>query len=472
MADHALALTSTGAIPPGTRLGKYEVVKRLRSGGMAEIYLARAHGAADVTQLGVIKRILPHLAEDPDFVRMFLNEAKITASLDHPNIAHVKEVARAGGEFFLALEYIHGVDLQAILRRSARAGGMPRGPALGIISAVANALHYAHERSIVHRDMTPSNVMVTYEGHVKALDFGIAKAVRTAMTRTATIKGKVGYMSPEQCMAEEIDRRTDVFSVGVLLYELTVGRRLFKGDSDFAVMNQIMLGRIVEPMEIDPDYPPDLQRIILKAVAVEPGDRYPTAEALGRDVEDFAHAEGLRTTPSEIAATVVELFGEAPEPITATDLEAIPVAKTQPVFKTSWTSPGQRRTRSRPLMIGVVGGVLGVLVGVGLTGALGGSAEPVAPVTAPVLAPAAPSEREPEPEPTEEPPSVAAPVVEAAAAVPVTAEAPHAEPPVAAAEVEPEPTPKKRRRAPKKRKKKRTKPSASVSAMPPSQRGG
>ncbi len=385
MLDSAL-VTATPyhtAIPVGTRLGKYEVMSLLGCGGMAEIYLARAHEAAGVTQRVVIKRVLPQLVHDPEFVRMFVEEAKITALLDHPNIARVKEVGRASGEFFLALEYVHGVDLRQILRKRSELGGFPRALALTIIAAVADALHHAHGHGVVHRDVSPSNVMVSHDGHVKVLDFGIAKATRTAMTRAGTIKGKVGYMSPEQCMAEDVDCRTDVFALGILLYELTVGRRLFRGDSDFAVMNQITLGRFAIPSSIEPDYPPALESIVLRALALEPNDRFQTARDLAAAVEGFALSQQLRLSPGIVADWMQEAFGD-PQPLTApTGLSN--ATRPSQVIATRWSYPS-RTKRSRPLAIGLLAGALGIAVGAVAVAGLKTSPARVESSAAPVAA--------------------------------------------------------------------------------------
>jgi serine/threonine-protein kinase len=466
VSDLARALTSTGAIPPGTRLGKYEVLQRLGGGGMAEIYVARAHQAGGVVQWAVIKRILPHLARDPEFLRMFLNEAKITASLDHPNIAHVKEVGRAGDEFFLALELVHGVDLRRILRESASApsNGIPLGPALTIVAAVADALHYAHERGIVHRDVTPSNVMVSWEGHAKVLDFGIAKAALTALTRTGTIKGKVGYMSPEQCMAEDVDRRADVFALGILLWELTLGRKLFKGDSDFAIMNQISLGRVARPTSVDPSYPDALERIVLEALALRPEDRFQTAQAFRRAVEDFAHAVGLRMSAADVAAWMRSLLGEPPPPVTLVE-----VRQPAPVVATTWSLPGRSR-RGRTLAIGLLGGALGIAIGGFASGLFHDDA-----TDQDADAPARPTASPPAADPT---PTAVTPPAGERVASPTSIPTPHAgaaaevTPPPDAAALAPPPAavdpPRKRRRAKTKRKKTGD-PGSSL--LPPSRRG-
>ena len=450
MADFARALSSTGAILPGTWLGKYEIVDRIGGGGMAEIYMARSHQAGGVTQLAVIKRVLPHLARDPDFIRMFLNEAKITASLDHPNIAHVKEVGRAGEEFFLALELIHGVDVRKVLKASAGTDGVPRGVALAIVVAVADALHYAHSRGIVHRDVTPSNIMITYEGHTKVLDFGIAKAALTAMTRAGTVKGKVGYMSPEQCMAETVDRRSDVFALGILLFELTVGRKLFRGDSDFAIMNQITQGRITPPSRIIPDYPEPLERIILKALAVSPDDRFQSARELAQALEDFADRANVRMSTAAVGAWVTGLVGSA------TSLPDAPV-KTEPsqdavVVATDWSLPGEHK-RSRSVGIGLLAGALGIAIGGVTVGML----------------------RDSPPPPRPERSAVPATRAEAPATIVTEPQAAPPEDPAVEPEPEPEPEPALKPRKPKRKRKKRKNASAkrnsSSSLLPPSRRG-
>jgi serine/threonine protein kinase len=282
-------------------------------------------------------------------------------------------VGRAGDEFFLALELVHGVDLRRILRESTVSRGVPLGPALAIVAATADALHYAHERGIVHRDVTPSNIMVTWEGHAKVLDFGIAKAALTALTRTGTIKGKVGYMSPEQCMAEEVDRRADVFALGIMLWELTLGRKLFKGDSDFAIMNQISLGRVATPTSVDPSYPVELERIVMEALALRPEDRFQTAHAFGRAVEDFGHAQGVRMSAVEVATWMRSLLGEPPPPMSDAELGAVPVQQASAVVPMSWSMPGRSR-RGRMVAIGVLAGGIGIAIG-GLATTFPGRAE-------------------------------------------------------------------------------------------------
>lgn len=463
-------LTATAGIPAGTRLGKYEVLGRLGSGGMAEVYVARAHGAAGVTQLVVIKRILPHLSEDPEFVEMFLNEARITASLDHPNIAHVKEVGDADGSLFLALEHVHGVDVRALLRGAAKGAPVPLGAALCIVATCAEALHHAHERAIVHRDLSPSNVMVTYDGHVKLLDFGIAKAVVTSKTRTGTIKGKVGYMSPEQCMAGDIDRRTDVFSLGVLLYELTLRRRLFKGDSDFAVMNQITLGRITTPREVEPEYPAALEALILKAVEVDREKRFQTAAEFAKALTEFGFSQALHCSRQDVAEWIGGLFPVPPAPFPEPQVAAVRPGTRPVVIPTQWTLPGER-SRRRGATIGIVGAALGIALGAAVTGILlSGEPEPP-PVdrksaaespAAGAAEPGASAEEEPaKAEPTQ-PPQPTAESPDAIAAAPADED-----PSLAAAR-----RPSKRRGRKKRRGKPKATKSSGSSLFPPSRAGG
>ncbi|HUS27961.1 MAG TPA: serine/threonine-protein kinase, partial [Kofleriaceae bacterium] len=253
-------------LPSGTMLGKYEILKKLATGGMAEIYLARVRGNAGFEKLVVIKRILPTVADDPTFVRMFLDEARLAATLHHPNIADVYEVGEHEGAPFFAMEFVHGQDVRAI-RQGARKTKerVPLAIALAIIHGGASALDYAHDRTgsdgkplnLVHRDVSSSNILVSYEGAIKLIDFGIARATsRTHQTQVGTLKGKIPYMSPEQCRGLPLDRRSDLFSLGVVMYELTVGRRPFRGETDFGIMEQIVHGEAPAPSTLVDDYPP------------------------------------------------------------------------------------------------------------------------------------------------------------------------------------------------------------------------
>ncbi|MCA9711238.1 MAG: serine/threonine protein kinase, partial [Myxococcales bacterium] len=327
-------------LAPGARVGRYHLLRRLAIGGMAELHLACAEGVAGFQKVVVLKRVLPHLAADADFVQLFLNEARLAANLDHPNLVQVMDIGEAEGEYFYVMEYVHGRNARELLAEAANRGGLPLPVALTVVVAAASGLHHAHERcdldgrplGLVHRDVSPSNVLVSYDGAVKVTDFGIAKAsARTAETIGGAMKGKIGYMSPEQCRGEAVDRRSDVFALGILLYELTTTERLFFGESDFAVLNRVVQGRFDPPSSRVPGYPPALERIVLRALAGDPAQRTPTAEALLRELEAFAHDARLRCSAAVVADWMGEAFGRPPFPRveqrpTATDdpLDAIP----------------------------------------------------------------------------------------------------------------------------------------------------
>jgi hypothetical protein len=314
-------VTRPRVLDEGTQLGRYTIVRRIGSGGMAELYLARARGIGGFDKLLALKLVLPHVADDPEFIEMFLDEARLAATLDHANIAHVVDIGRVGGEHFYAMEYVHGLDLREITRGVQ--GPLPIDVALTIVLGVAAGLHHAHERcghdgrplGVVHRDVSPSNVLVTYDGVVKLVDFGIARAAaRTKSTQAGVIKGKRGYMSPEQCRGDLVDRRSDVFGLGILLWELTVGQRLFGGDSDYAAMSKIVFGMVPDPRQIVPDYPADLAAIAMRALQRDAENRPPTAQALALELEQFVQSAGLRTSTHLVAEFIASRFGAQPQP--------------------------------------------------------------------------------------------------------------------------------------------------------------
>jgi serine/threonine protein kinase len=254
---------------------------------------------------------------------MFLREARVAAALDHPNIVAVTDFGQHEGQDFLAMEYVHGADLNTVLENAACGNTMPLEVALNIVHGACTGLHYAHERrdgdgtllELVHRDVSPSNVVISHYGAVKVTDFGIATATaRTRATSAGTLKGKAGYMSPEQCKGLPIDRRSDVFALGILLYETTVLERLFWGENDYAVMNRIITVDIPRPSGRRCDYPPELEAITLRALAPDPGDRFPTAAALADALESIALRLGLRLSPRVVARWMRQTFGDVPYP--------------------------------------------------------------------------------------------------------------------------------------------------------------
>jgi serine/threonine protein kinase len=299
------------------------VLKHLASGGMADVLLGRAEGIEGFERHVVLKRIKPEHAKDQRFIRMFLDEARVAANLHHQHIVQVHDIGEAAGEYFIAMEYLHGEDVRTMLSTASKARQhVPLGCAMAIVSAAAAGLHYAHERrgtdkrplGIVHRDISPSNILVGYDGSIKVVDFGIAKASARQETRSSSLKGKISYMSPEQCKGAEVDRRSDVYSLGVVLYELATTTRLFKGESDYLVMDQIVNGRVTLPQVRRPELPNELSAIIMRAIAPDPERRYFTADELRVALDQFAAKASLTTSTSAIATYMRKQFGERPEP--------------------------------------------------------------------------------------------------------------------------------------------------------------
>src|SRR6266852_2819714 len=261
------------------QFGRYELLKRLAGGGMGEVYLARQRGLAGFQKLLVIKTLLPHLCEDEAFIAMFKDEARLCAHLVHPNICQVFEFDEIGGTWFLAMEYLRGEDLRRLERACEQRGTpLPVPLICRIVADAAAGLAFAHSlrdqsgRSygIVHRDISPQNILVTLDGGVKIIDFGIAKAVgRSQHTRTGALKGKCGYMSPEQADGATVDARADIFALGVVLHELLTGRRLFKAADDVQTLARVRDCRVPPPSQLEPELPAGLDPIVLKDWIIE-----------------------------------------------------------------------------------------------------------------------------------------------------------------------------------------------------------
>ena len=322
-------------LAPGDKLGKYELIRQIAIGGMAELYLARTVGIEGFEKLVVVKRILPQFAANASFVNMFLNEARLAATLHHPNIAQVYDIGVEDGDYFFAMEYVHGEDLDRIGPQSQEQGvPISMDAALTLTAGLCAGLHYAHERvapdgrplQIVHRDVSPSNVLVSFDGSVKLVDFGIARAFSGKTNTTqGGLKGKIVYMSPEQCRSDStLDRRSDIYSVGTLLYELTTGRTPYTGETEYAILNQIVNVDVPPPSMLVPGYPPALEQILMRALARSPSARYTTAVELQGAIEDFAHDNRLRVSPLVLARLMSTLF--------PTKLEEWDNAKTQGAF--------------------------------------------------------------------------------------------------------------------------------------------
>ena len=314
-----LGLNATYEIPKGTSLGKYEILRKLATGGMAEIYLARVRGTAGFEKLVVLKRILPSVAEDPTIVRMFLDEARLAATLQHPNIADVYDVGEHAGIYFFTMEFIHGVDARAVRHQArARKELVPLGVSMSIIHGTASALDYAHDKvgpngplGLVHRDVSSSNILVSYDGAVKLVDFGIARATAQQQhTRTGTLKGKIPYMSPEQCRGHALDRRSDLWSLGVVMFELTVGKRPFGGTNDFEMMTAIVNSDPPRPSSLVAGYPPAMEAIVLRLLSRDPAQRYQTADELIDALEAIIAMQGLVVSAKPVARYMRAAFAD------------------------------------------------------------------------------------------------------------------------------------------------------------------
>jgi serine/threonine-protein kinase len=301
------------------QVGRYRLIAELAHGGMGDVYLGVAQGPAGFSKLMVIKMLRPALADDEQFLAMFLEEARLAARLNHPNIVQTVEVGNEGRRYFLAMEYLEGQSLQRLRQRVAKEHPFPLGPHVRIIVEALNGLQYAHDLvdidnrplGIVHRDATPHNIFVTYDGQVKVVDFGIAKAMDSSLeTRTGELKGKVAYMPPEQASAQRVDRRADVFALGVMVWEAAVGRRLWKGLNEVAIMHELLTGNIPSPRSIDPRVPPELDAICKRALALRADDRYATAADFAADLERFLANIGDRTTSRDIATLTSTAFAE------------------------------------------------------------------------------------------------------------------------------------------------------------------
>jgi serine/threonine-protein kinase len=297
--------------------GKYSLVAKLATGGMAEIFLARLLGAAGFEKLVCIKRILPYLAKDPQLVQMFLAEARIAAQISHPNVCQVFELGEIGGRYFIAMEYLEGVPFSCFRRRDLYPADPDPRLVAGLGVQACEGLHHAHQLKrpdgslleVVHRDVSSNNLFATVDGVVKVLDFGIAK-VQDASVRTTTgsVKGTYAYMAPEQLRGEPVDRRTDVFAAGIVLWELFARRHLFKRDTDFLTFQAITTDPIPEVAELRPDVPPELSAAIARALSRDREARYPTARAFGEALARSVQSIGGPWSAAAIAGEVERAF--------------------------------------------------------------------------------------------------------------------------------------------------------------------
>jgi serine/threonine-protein kinase len=294
------------------------LLKRIATGGMAELFLARQVGAGGFEKLVVVKRILEHLSTDEEFVRMFLNEARLASSLSHPNIVQVHDLGQEGRAYYMAMDFVAGHDLYSVTRKAARQNApIPPEIAARILADACAGLHAAHTQAnlqgqplnIVHRDVSPANILVSYEGQVRVTDFGIAKAdAQSVRTKAGVVKGKFSYMSPEQIKSDPLDGRSDVFALGITLHETLTAQRLFRRDSELAAMHDILETTAPAPSSLRPGLPKELDAICARALQKDRAQRYQTAQQMQQDLEAYLGRSGKRTGPAEIAAFMLERF--------------------------------------------------------------------------------------------------------------------------------------------------------------------
>jgi serine/threonine-protein kinase len=298
--------------------GRYTLIRRIAQGGMAQIFVAVQKGPHGFEKVAVLKVILPELTHNEDFVRMFLDEARIAAILDHNNVVRVYDFGEIDGQYFIAMEHLPGEDLASLLQQVRRSGKpMPIDVAADLIAHAATGLHFAHElkdprgklMNVVHRDVSPSNIIVTYHGTVKLVDFGIARAESNlTKTEAGTLKGKVAYVSPEQAQGEPLDRRSDIWALGTVLHELLTGVRVFRRESDLKSLEAVTKARVPSTREARPDVPEELDRIVLKAMSRQLEERYQTAAEMEHDLAAFLVSMGVVRSERKLAGFMEQTF--------------------------------------------------------------------------------------------------------------------------------------------------------------------
>ena len=297
---------------------RYRVLKRLASGGMAEVFVAESAGIEGFRKQVAIKRVLPQLSKKEQFIAMFLDEARLSAHLSHSNVVSVFDIGVGDGTYFIVMEYVDGADLKAVMDYTKKIGRTaPVEAAVYVATRICQGLAYAHDLkidgkplAIIHRDITPATVLITRYGEVKIVDFGLAKASsQLAASDAGVIKGKFGYLAPETVMEKPVDQRVDVFAVGIILWEMLAGRRLFQGDTDFQTVRMVRDAVIPPLPPLNRDVPPELDVIVRHALARDPESRYGTAHELGRDLTRFLFRYGLPVSDDDVAELVKSAMG-------------------------------------------------------------------------------------------------------------------------------------------------------------------
>ncbi|MFZ2491285.1 MAG: protein kinase, partial [Thermoanaerobaculia bacterium] len=357
--------------------GQYELAEKIATGGMAEVWKARMLGVEGFQKIVAIKKILPHLSDNRDFIEMFVDEAKLAAQLNHNNITHIYDLGKLQNSYYIAMEYIDGYDLKTILHRAHDRGEpMSVELALFIASKVAAALDYAHrkrdfedrEMGIVHRDVSPQNVLISQEGDIKLCDFGIAKAASKAShTQAGALKGKLQYMSPEQAWGRPIDRRSDVFALGSVLFEMLTGTKLFSGESEMSVLDQVREAVVRKPSEVNDEVPPEVDALLMSALAKDPAERYQSAGEMARDIDAILYSFKPTPTSADLAIYLDRLWAPMAEPA--------PMSQAVPSFADAPRAFSDVMTSSSPVIVGTPAAIVTAPV-------VARMPEPVAPVAA------------------------------------------------------------------------------------------
>ena len=309
----------------GTRFGQYVLLEKIATGGMAEVWKARMRGVEGFQKIVAIKKILPHLSDNQEFIGMFVDEAKLAAQLNHNNIIHIYDLGKIQSSYYIAMEFVDGYDLKTILKRASdRDQPLTIELALFIASKVAAALDYAHRKrdfenrdlGLVHRDVSPQNVLISHEGDIKLCDFGIAKAASKAShTQAGALKGKLQYMSPEQAWGRNIDRRSDIFALAIVLFEMLTGRKLFTGENEMSVLEQVREAKVIAPSQVNDEVTPEIDSIVLKALQKDPANRYQTAAEMARDLDAVLY--NWKPTPTSADLAIYMHRQQTAQPIVA-----------------------------------------------------------------------------------------------------------------------------------------------------------
>ena len=382
----------TEELKQGSKLGNYELILRIGRGGMATVWVARERARATKDdRLVAVKVMLTELADENEFIKMFLDEVRLVRSIRHPNVVDVYDVGEHDGMMWMSMEWVEGESLHTVIAEAGKRRAIPPELAVRIIADAAAGVHAAHElkdldgslRGVVHRDISPHNILIGTNGIVKLVDFGVAKAVGriSEATRAGQLKGKFGYMSPEQALGKGVDRRSDIFSLGIVLFELTTSRRLFRGEHDIETLRLVISGAIPKPTLIDAKYPPELERIVLKALERNVSARYQTAAEFEHDLRAYLKSERLIVPQSGVAGILKRVLGDRIEQrrkavraaLKALSSGAVPTAQLLP-NDPAFTPTGKDRI--------TVSGI-STVTGTGLSGLSNGGTSPSAVVRSP-----------------------------------------------------------------------------------------